>query len=473
MTMFSDFKPLQSPPRLAPAQPGRSALLLVHCQKWLTAPDGWLQVRATKAHVDLRAYRQAQVEVADTLGMLLTAARSVGLDVIHVAAGTQLPDGADAPVTFPIRVHVNEPQATFWPEASPMTGELVLAAASISPFSTTELERVLSCLGIEQLVIAGALVDGAVEWTACDARDRGYEVVVAQDACVAFNPVLHAGAMARLQHAHIAVLPTAVIAARLADAAPWPGPDEMSRTWNLSRSGEDPWPRLVPTRESSRLGTGGIALVTVDMQYLNAHPDHGSGREARELGLTTFDALFAAIEAFLPDLQAFQHAARTAGLRLVHLRTACQSPDARDSGRGRRPARRPMAALGTRETEFLAGCEPRPDELVVNKTSWGPFNSTPLAAWLARLGCSHLLVAGVVTNGCVEMTVRGALDRGFAVTVLSDITAARDPESHQDALARMTAAGARTAPSRPIRATLASNIVAAPAEFAPGGGGRH
>jgi nicotinamidase-related amidase len=61
------------------------------------------------------------------------------------------------------------------------------------------------------------------------------------------------------------------------------------------------------------------------------------------------------------------------------------------------------------------------------------------------------------------MTVRGALDRGFEVTVLADVTAARRPDTHMDALARMAAAGAWLAQTPQILSELSPDSVAIPA----------
>jgi nicotinamidase-related amidase len=447
--------PLQPPPTLAPARPGRTALVLVHCQRWLTEADGWLPSRAAAAGFDLCPFRSGQAQAAQAAAGLLAAARRVDLDILHVAAGALLPDFADVPDLFPICLWQHDTQAAFWPQVAPEAGELVLATTSFSPFSTTDIERKLANLGIEQVIVAGALTNGAVELTALDARDRGFEVVVVEDACVALNADLHASALARLQHCLVAVLPVTTVVAHLDGTQAWPEFPAGAAARPFLGQLDDPWLRICPPAAPGPMEPATTALVTVDMQYLNAHRDHGSGLQARLLGLTDFDGLFAAIEALLPALGSLQAAARRAGLRLVHLRTACQTPDWRDSGRGRRPSRRPMAALGTHETEFLAGFEPQPGELVVSKTSWGPFNSTPLERLLRQLGCRSLLVAGVVTNGCVEMTVRDALDRGFRVTLITDATAARREDIHCDALSRMAAAGARLADTASVLGQLA------------------
>lgn len=67
---------------------------------------------------------------------------------------------------------------------------------------------------------------------------------------------------------------------------------------------------------------------------------------------------------------------------------------------------------------------PRDDEPVVLKHFPNSFRDTDLEARLTALGVKHLMVAGMMTNMCVDATVRTAFDLGYAVTVASDACAA-------------------------------------------------
>jgi len=80
---------------------------------------------------------------------------------------------------------------------------------------------------------------------------------------------------------------------------------------------------------------------------------------------------------------------------------------------------------------IVASLEPRPGELVVNKTTYGTFSSTGLDHRLRSLGVSSLVLGGVVTNVCVETTARDAADRGYQVVLLDDGCAAFSPEIHE------------------------------------------
>jgi nicotinamidase/pyrazinamidase len=65
---------------------------------------------------------------------------------------------------------------------------------------------------------------------------------------------------------------------------------------------------------------------------------------------------------------------------------------------------------------------------------------TDLETFLREKGIDELYVCGIATDYCVKQTVLDALDRGFSVVVLSDLTAAVGDQSA--ALDELEAAGA-------------------------------
>jgi len=65
-----------------------------------------------------------------------------------------------------------------------------------------------------------------------------------------------------------------------------------------------------------------------------------------------------------------------------------------------------------------------------------------LAGWLRERGISALDVVGIATDHCVRATVLDALDAGFAVRVLLNLTAGVSPATTRAAVAAMTQAGA-------------------------------
>ncbi len=77
------------------------------------------------------------------------------------------------------------------------------------------------------------------------------------------------------------------------------------------------------------------------------------------------------------------------------------------------------------------------DDLVLSKTSSSPFNSTSIDRFLRNLDIDTLLVCGVVSNGCVEGTIRDASDLGYQVVMVEDACAAVTPALHQAAITNL------------------------------------
>src|SRR5262249_26110742 len=77
---------------------------------------------------------------------------------------------------------------------------------------------------------------------------------------------------------------------------------------------------------------------------------------------------------------------------------------------------------------------PAADDIVLPKTSSGVFNSTNIDYVLRNLGIETLIVAGIMTDQCVDMAVRDAADRGYLVTCVGDACAAATEERHAAAL---------------------------------------
>jgi nicotinamidase-related amidase len=91
-----------------------------------------------------------------------------------------------------------------------------------------------------------------------------------------------------------------------------------------------------------------------------------------------------------------------------------------------------MGSWGHQVVDELA-----PSDLMVEKVGYDAFYATRLEWILRKAGVKHLLVAGIVTNGGVASTVRGAHVREFQVTVLEDGCAAFTKDLHETAIAAL------------------------------------
>ncbi|HKP17924.1 MAG TPA: isochorismatase family cysteine hydrolase [Gaiellaceae bacterium] len=209
--------------------------------------------------------------------------------------------------------------------------------------------------------------------------------------------------------------------------------------------GSDGWreraarlPSLAPQRLELRRET--CALLVVDLQYMDAHRDHGLGQALRESHPDLWGYYYGRIEkTVLPTTRRLLDAFRSFGGRVLYLTLGPALADGSDMVPLRRPEVAPglTAAFhhqGTFEHGILPEVAPAPGELVVNKTSRGAFASTALEHVLRNMGVETLVVAGVSTSSCVESTAREAADRGFGVVIVEDATAEFDEESHEASL---------------------------------------
>lgn len=181
------------------------------------------------------------------------------------------------------------------------------------------------------------------------------------------------------------------------------------------------------------------ALLCVDIQYVDAHPDYGLGAKAKELGLAHhLDYYWDRVEnAVIPNVRRLQDVARSKGIEIVHIRVATSTADGRDStlrykSIGMRTPR------DTKEAQFLEAVAPQGDEVVISKVTSSAFNSTNIDRLLRNIGIRNVIVTGVVTNGCVESTTRSAAELDYGTIVVEDATAAMAPQLHEHSLLSMS-----------------------------------
>ena len=67
---------------------------------------------------------------------------------------------------------------------------------------------------------------------------------------------------------------------------------------------------------------------------------------------------------------------------------------------------------------------------VIDKTRYDAFWGTELNEILKQMGVERLIVTGVMTNLCVETTIRSAFQHGYECTLLVDGTSAYNYEMH-------------------------------------------
>lgn len=211
----------------------------------------------------------------------------------------------------------------------------------------------------------------------------------------------------------------------------------LADSLGIAESVRNPFNQFLPEPPPLQVSTANTALLVIDMQYFDAHPDWGEGRTAKDLGVAgCFDPYFAQIDTVIPRIQRLLGLFRDKEMEVIHLRVAELTKDSRDVG-WKQLVRGLTVPSDSREADLLDELAPIGDELVVSKSSSGAFPVTNLDRLLRNMGITTLVMTGTSTGGCVESAVRDAVDLGYDVVVVSDACADATEASHQRALGRM------------------------------------
>ena len=92
-----------------------------------------------------------------------------------------------------------EPSVDIMAELRIKDTEPLIDQTGFSAFFATDLDGILRERGIRNLIVAGVPTDGAVQATLRDANDRGYECLLLEDCCAAFDDDTHRKALLALK----------------------------------------------------------------------------------------------------------------------------------------------------------------------------------------------------------------------------------------------------------------------------------
>lgn len=135
----------------------------------------------------------------------------------------------------------------------------------------------------------------------------------------------------------------------------------------------------------------------------------------------------------LPNLQRLIRAARETGAEVIYTVIENLTRDGRDRSLDYKLSNI-FVAKGSWQAKVVDAIKPGDDDIVLSKTSSSLFNSTNFDYLLRNLGAEHLVVTGLLTDQCVDHTVRDAADRGYRVVCISDACAAHSEQRHESAL---------------------------------------
>src|SRR3990172_6950582 len=164
-----------------------SALLVVDMQNYFLDPKSPTFTEGGRA-------------ILPNLKKLIKAFRSAGRPVIytaHVHAG----DGSDAGIMkwwWEGMGKEGTPEAQIHPQIAPRPGEKVVKKHRYSGFYNTDLETILRCLNIKDLVITGIMTNLCCESTARDAYYRDYRVFFLLDGTGSVTEEFHLATLKNL-----------------------------------------------------------------------------------------------------------------------------------------------------------------------------------------------------------------------------------------------------------------------------------
>jgi nicotinamidase-related amidase len=172
------------------------------------------------------------------------------------------------------------------------------------------------------------------------------------------------------------------------------------------------------------------ALLFVDMQTIFCKP--GLDPQHPELGPDHY--YFKRLrDSTIPNAVNLLHAARAAQIQVMHTIIEALTKDGRDISLDHRLSNL-FVPKGLPEGQPIEELALIDNEILLPKTSSGVFNSTNIDYVLKNMGIRYLIVAGVVTDQCVDMAVRDAADRGYLVSLPEDACATYSQVRHDNAI---------------------------------------
>ena len=118
-------------------------------------------------------------EMVANVRKLKDAAYAAGAQVIHVNSMRRPTDNLGNP-----RMMVGTDAVDVIPELQPVDRDILIYKRYLSGFSHNDLDYTLRTMGADTVVIAGASTDNTVLWTAADAHQYRYKVVIVEDCTI-------------------------------------------------------------------------------------------------------------------------------------------------------------------------------------------------------------------------------------------------------------------------------------------------
>lgn len=164
-----------------------AALMVIDMQKFFLDPES-------------PTFTCGGLAILPTLKRLIAAFRDTGRPVIY-ARHVHHPDRIDAGIMgwwWDGMCLEGSPESELHDEIAPLPNEKVITKHRYSAFYNTDLETILRCIKIEDLVISGIMTNMCCESTARDAYYRDYRVFFLADCTGSINEEMHLASLLNL-----------------------------------------------------------------------------------------------------------------------------------------------------------------------------------------------------------------------------------------------------------------------------------
>lgn len=177
------------------------------------------------------------------------------------------------------------------------------------------------------------------------------------------------------------------------------------------------------------------ALLFIDVQNFSCRRDGGEFKEVPDTEIAgKYGYYFERLKTVaVPNMRRLQKAFRGAGIEVLYTTIESLTRDGRDRSLDYKITGFNVPK-GSWDGKVIDEIAPGDDEIVLPKGSSSVFVSTHIDYLLRNLGVRQLVLAGVLTDQCVESAIRDACDLGYLVTLVPDACATMSEERHQNTL---------------------------------------
>lgn len=186
---------------------------------------------------------------------------------------------------------------------------------------------------------------------------------------------------------------------------------------------------LLPRRQAP-LRCSSTALLVIDMQNFNLDR---AGAEGKKLVGPEFDYYWSAQEGVVDRIRQLLEASRRKGVEVIYTVIEALTHDGRDRSIDYKISGF-CVPKDSWDGKVLPAIAPVGDEIVLPKGSSSVWMSTNIGYLLRSMGISQVVMAGALTDQCVESAVRDACDDNFLVTLVTDACLTMSQERHENSI---------------------------------------